>query len=245
MNRRVTLTIAAVLAIAGCAGETEAGAPPVTGAPTDSPSPTQPAEPSSPATPSAPASPADDEPVVASWTDDVTVTLGDWTVGRCDEGDAPLLCVRDGDQILGDLALHSFPMEPALEWVSLERAAQEQAETFVESFTSDRAEGCGDFTFTADPVRPTVVGGHPGSTTGFTLTDDDGRVVERVLVSITAYDGHYWLVQTDAYVADGGCLPPSETDRSFAPEDLADVEPFLAAVIAGTPLPETGAPSAG
>ena len=41
--------------------------------------------------------------VGADWTrDDVEVTFGDrWTARRC-EGSAPLLCVRDGDRLLGD-----------------------------------------------------------------------------------------------------------------------------------------------
>lgn len=82
-----------------------------------------------------------------------------------------------------------------------------------------------------------MIGGRPGARSGFTLQDSRGNVVERVVNHFVKRGDTMTLVNTDAYTTEGGCLPPSDGDLSFTPEDLETFEPYLDRLVADTPLP--------
>lgn len=111
------------------------------------------------------------------------------------------------------------------------------ADGSLAALREDRSAGGPGFEFSADDVRDASVGGEPGKRAAFTLTDADGRVVERIVNHFALQGQTFVIVNTDAYVGDGGCLGPSETDASFAPEDLATLEQHLDDLIADSPLP--------
>ncbi len=173
-----------------------------------------------------------------SWNDPFQLTLPTgWTVRDC-EGDRPHMCVWDGDVFLGDIEIvGGYPLDPVDDPRDPEGLLTAWAERFVADFREDRAKGCPDFTFTGDDVTPARIGGEPAVRTGFTLRATDGTVVERVVNHYTLHGGEIWLVNTDAYAAEGGCLAPSETDPSFLPTDMATMERFLDDLVDRTPMP--------
>jgi hypothetical protein len=186
----------------------------------------------------APPTPTPPEPqLVMDWREPFELALPNgWIVRDC-EGERLTTCVYDGEVFLGDIELApGYPLDD-------DQAAQEPQELlrtwardFLEDLAEDRADGCPAFTYTADEVVDATVGGQPGTRASFTLTDDTGRVVERVINHYTLHNGMLTLVNTDAYVEEGGCLGPSEFDPSFTPESLADLEPYLDRLVADTPL---------
>lgn len=205
------------------------------------------AVPTPPAATPSPDAPSDPEPVrpvpaelAGHWTDEFTVGPGGgWTLGAC-EGDAPDICVfRDGE-LVGNLELAEYPIdEPSGAPLEI---AEGRAESFLEFFADDRAKGCADFEFVADPIEEVAVGGVPGVKTGFRLVAQDGTVVERVINHFVVHDGVLFLVNTDAYVTDGGCLDPSETALEFEPDVLAEFEEHVDRIIADTLLPDATLP---
>ena len=177
------------------------------------------------------------EAVGADWTrGDVEVTFDDrWTVRRC-EGSAPLLCVLDGDRLLGDVELGRYPAgEDLLGAADLPAALRGHALDFLRTMEEDRAVACPEFGFQPMPTTDAVVGGEPAVRTGFVLRDRDGRQVERVIVHVAVRDATMWSVNASAYVEDGGCLPP---EQDFSPAALEAFEPYLDALVRGTPLPD-------
>lgn len=179
------------------------------------------------------------EAIGVDWNrDDVEVTLSDrWTVRGC-EGDAPLLCVFDGDRLAGDVELGQFSAgSDLLDTVDLPTALRAHADDFLQAMEDDRAIGCADFSFEAMAVTDTDVGGEPAVRTGFVLRDDQGRQVERVVVHVTVRGETMWTVNASAYVQDGGCLP---AEQDFEPATLEEFEPYLDAIVRGTPIPEDG-----
>ena len=192
----------------------------------------------------APASPAASPapmPAVASlradWIDDeVEVRLDNgWVVRGC-EGAAPLLCVHDGDRILGDVELGQFPAGEELLTDDPVAALLAHGRDFLAGMEEDRAVGCPAFAFEAMPPTSAVVDGGPAARMGFALRDGAGREVERVIVHVTVRDGTLWSVTASAYVDEGGCLP---SEQDFDPATLAVFEPALDALVRGTPLPTT------
>ena len=172
-----------------------------------------------------------------SWTGPFEIGLGNgWAVRDC-EGDRTNVCIFDGSTLLGDVELLTgYPLEDGDEDEDPQVVAEQWALGMIEHFREDRAMGCPDFTFTGDTVRRTSVGGRPGARGGFTLSDASGRVVERVINYYVIVDERAAIVNTDAYVAEGGCLGPSEYDPSFTPDRLAVLEPLLDELIAATPV---------
>jgi hypothetical protein len=178
-----------------------------------------------------------------SWTDPFEITLPTgWTLRDC-EGKRPHLCVWDGEAFLGDIEIAGgYPLDPGEEDMTPEALLTARAEAFLEHFGRDRAEGCPGFSFTGDPVAGASMAGIPAVRTGFTLRAEDGLVVERVVNHYALHEGEVWLVNTDAYATDGGCLGPSETDPSFPPDAMTAIERFLDDVVLRTPMP-TAPPS--
>lgn len=189
--------------------------------------------------PSDPAAPPAGElpPIQASWTDDTLEVILDngWTIRSC-EGDAPLLCVLDGDRLLGDIELAEYPAEGDLTGAEdLAAALRARGRDFLRSMEEDREIGCPDFAFQEVDVRDATVAGGLAVRTGFVLRDAGGREVERVVIYVTLHEGAMWVVNASAYRGDGGCLSP---EQDFAPADLEAFEPHLDALVRGTPLPE-------
>ena len=202
-----------------------------------SPSPAAPSPADEPPVPPSP-TPNDDEELTVLWTGAFELPLPNgWTVRDCD-GDRTHVCVHDGDELLGDIELLAgYPLDTAQQEQEPAALLDELTEGFLAHFREDRTTGCPDFTFVADEVRPVTVGGQPGARAAFSLVDDDGRVVERVVNHFTVRGDTYAIVNTDAYVAEGGCLGPSEYDPSFSPDDLASLEEHLDRIVADSPLP--------
>lgn len=224
-------TLAALMAIAalsstGCSvsdGATAGPSPSATETEHDAPEPT----PSS-----------TDEVLGVDWAGGFEISLpNDWSVRDC-PGDRLDACVQAGDAMLGDVELlKGYPLDEDQRTQDEEAVLAALAEGFLEHFRDDRAVGCPEFEFAADEVRDASVGGQPAKRAAFSLTDDDGRVVERVVNHFALQGPTYVIVNTDAYVTDGGCLAPSEYDASFAPSDLATFERYLDQLVADSPLP--------
>jgi hypothetical protein len=229
-HSRVCWTVAALaLAAGGCAAQ---GTPP-TAAPTTAVSPT-----SSPT--ATETSPTRAPELVGSWTEPFTIELPNGFIVRDCEGERTHLCVHDGASLLGDVELLTgYPLDATEASENPRDVLQQWAEAFVEQFRDDRGRGCAAFAFEAEAISETTVGGLLAVRAGFTLRDDDGRVVERVINHFTLLDGEVAIVNTDAYVDEGGCLGPSEYDPSFTPEQLDGFEPYLDALVGATPLPST------
>ena len=179
---------------------------------------------------------ASNKPLVVDWTGSFETELPNGWVARDCEGSRTHVCVYDGETFLGDVELvGGYPLEPGDREKDPQVVATEAATDMVGHFRADRAEGCAGFTFEGEAVSDATVGGQPGARGGFTLTDGSGRVVERVVNYYVVVGDQMSIINTDAYVEEGGCLGPSETDPSFTPANLAELEPFLARLIADSP----------
>lgn len=175
--------------------------------------------------------------IEAHWTADFSLELDDtWSLREC-EGDAPDICVERDGEIVGNLELSEYPLDEAEKEQAPADVARTRAQGFLDFFSGDRAEGCPDFQFVADPVDLTMVGGQPGARTGFRLLDATGRTVERVTTHYAVHDGALFLVNTDAYALDGGCLDQSEVDLQFTPDVLQGFEPYVDRLVSATTLP--------
>lgn len=217
---------AVVLLAAGC----QSG-----GGPVAAPSPsTTPSTTSTSAPPPAPN-------LVMNWTGPFQTRLPNgWLVRDC-EGSRTNVCVYDGETFAGDIELLAdYPLEDRDLTADPKAVARKWAADMVTHFRDDRAQGCSAFTFRGDEVVTVTVGGRPGARSGFTLTDRSGRVVERVVNHYVIVDGKAAIVNTDAYVTEGGCLGPSELDPSFTPDAMKGVEPYLDALVAATPITPSG-----
>lgn len=176
-------------------------------------------------------------PLVADWErDDVVVELpGGWRVQGC-EGDAPLLCVVDGERQIGFLELGRYPLPDAHDGDDRAYLASTM-DGYVEGMRADRAAACPYLEFEAIPAIDRSVGGAPGLRGGFRLVDADGREVERHVVYWAVSGGEHVTVTVPAYTSDG-CLEPM---GEFTPEDLGLVARHLDALVADTPIPTTAA----
>ncbi|MBS3941252.1 MAG: hypothetical protein KG028_09875 [Actinobacteria bacterium] len=235
MSARPSLTMLGLVAVlAACGGPVEEVRPPIGDPPTEDVVVVDPPDGDLPEDGDAPM--PELPPLVADWErDDVRVELPiGWTVERC-EGEAPLLCVMDGERQAGFLEVGRYPLPETYDGDATAYLAATQAD-FVASFRADRATGCPRFTFEAVPSINAVVGGHPGLRGGFRLVDDDGREVERHVVYWTVADGEHVTVTVPAYATDG-CLGSM---GEFTPEDLGLVALYLDHLVAQTPLPAAG-----
>lgn len=222
-RRRLVPAVALVLVLAACGG---AGRP-VTAPTADPPAQEPPAE-ESPGDEPLPQFP----PIVADWEGGTRVELPNgWAVEGC-EGDAPLLCVVDGERQVGFLELGSYPLPTDPDRDDADHLASAMAD-FVDGMRADRATGCPDLEFETVPAIEATIGGEPGLRGGFRLVDDTGREVERHLLYWTVVDDRHVTVTVPAYAEDG-CLAAM---GEFTPEDLGLVALYLDDLVARTPLP--------
>lgn len=226
----VLLAIAALASLAGCSPTDGA-----TAQPSPSPSDTEHTTPSPAPSPS-----PDPDSLAVDWTGPFALSLANgWSVQDC-EGDRMDACIYDGDVMIGDVELLSgYPLDGGQRGRDEATVLSELASGFLEHFREDRAAGCPDFEFVADGIRDTTIGGQPAKRAAFTLLDSDGQTVERVINHFTLEGDSYTIVNTDAYVTEGGCLGPSDYDASFAPRNLATMEQYLDRLVADSPLPPT------
>ncbi|MDP8931283.1 MAG: hypothetical protein M3O70_22610 [Actinomycetota bacterium] len=224
IGARCLLAVIAVV-VSACAAQASATAPPA---------PSGDAQPETTPTLIAPSDPD----LVMNWAAAFSLALPNgWVVRDCD-GERTTVCLYDGDVVLGDIELlAAYPLDPDQVRQTPQALLRDWAADFVTQFREDRAQGCSTFTFTEDEPTDAVVGGQPATRAAFTLTDDSGHVVERVITYYTLQANTVTIVTIDAYVDDGGCLGPSEHDPSFRPQHLAELEPYLNRLIAHTPLP--------
>jgi hypothetical protein len=183
--------------------------------------------------------PTRDQPAM-SWTSPFEVTVPNgWTIRDC-EGERLNVCVYDGSRSLGDIELNTdYPLDSIDVGRDPAATAHKLAEAMTAHFRDDRARGCSAFTFTGDTVRAASVGGKPSARGGFTLTNREGRVVERVINYYLVEGAKFAIVNIDAYVSEGGCLGPTEYDPTFTPADLDKLEPHLDSLVAATPTTAT------
>lgn len=222
----VVLMAMATLALVGC-GTARSSVPPTTSTPSTVPS-------------SLPTLP-EPEPSVIHWTEPFVVELDNgWVVRDC-EGDRTNVCVWDGEAFLGDIELAAgYPLDDPPGAADPAAVAAAWAADMVEHFREDRRAGCAAFTYEGHDVVDAVVGGRAGARSGFTLTDRAGRVVEQVINYYVVVEGSMSIVNVDAYVAEGGCLGPSEYDPSFDPAVLAVLQPHLDDLVAGASASSSG-----
>jgi hypothetical protein len=168
------------------------------------------------------AAPADEIPDVSDPEGDPDPSLT-WTVEDC-EGDAPILCVMDGDRVVGTVEYLQFPAEG-------ETDLRARAADYYDTFEEDRGHAYGDdHTFTAFEPRDVTVGGQPGLRYGFTVTASDGLVAERHVIYATVRGDSIHVVGASGY--DMGT-----EFFDFVPTELQLFEPRLDALVAERPLP--------
>lgn len=227
----VAAALTAVALLAGCSltGDPAAGGtPPASEAPEGSEVPSE--EPSDPA------------PIAVDFASGgATVTLDNgWRVGHC-EGEAPFLCVSDGDRLLGSVEYGSYPLSDDLAVALAEGRLVEALEARIaeqhEAIAADRAIGCGpDYEYVALPAQRTTVGGEPAVVYGFSGVVD-GREVERHRSYFLVHAGQFWVVGAPASDPEG-CMGTDLPE--FAPADLVTFEPYLDRIVAGSELPAEG-----
>jgi hypothetical protein len=179
----------------------------------------------------------DDEEVpeptlVADWTGQFTIELPNgWRVEHCD-GDAPMLCVLDGDTHIGVIELAEFPLGD--EYDGDDRAYLDaHVASFLAEMRADRETGCAHLDFEPEPTAEVEVGGTSGYRTGFVMSDDAGDVLERHIVYVAVHDGALFVVNAAAY-DEGACL---ERLGEFRVADLDVLREYLDGIVGATPLP--------
>lgn len=202
------------------------------GAPTDPPT-----DPDDTGDPSA-------DPIAVDWNDPgAVVTLDNgWELAHC-EGDAPLLCVHDGDTLLGVVEAASSPFDDELAAVldaeGLDAALARHVADYHETFAADRAEGCGDdYEYVAHETEQALLAGRPAVRYGFSGLLD-GVEVERNVTILAIFDGQLKLITAVAN-ASASCLH-SEEFAELTPDDLITFEPYLTSLAAGSVLPPSTA----
>lgn len=218
--------------------------------------PAAPGEPGTPTQPTATPFPVLDfeqiQPVLRMLVENASVPANlpaDWLVHPCD-GSAAFWCVTLG-QDSGSVELLGFPLQTMTEFGAIlstlgltptaidisNDVYQQQAVIALQRFVDDqhaairedRQISYGDSArFDPMPTQTIRFGGLPGLRYGFTLTDSNGKVVERV-VSYVAFDG------TAVYTIGTTYFPAAEWSFS-SDEALVAFLPYLDQLVAGLPL---------
>lgn len=185
------------------------------------------------------------EPLAVDWTDpNLAIPLpGGWTLGDCD-GDAPLLCIADGDTLLGSVEAASSPFDDHLAGVlhtqGLEAALRAHVASYHGTFRTDRAAGCPDgYAYEEHPTVTATLAGTPALRYGFSVRDADGVEVERNLNYLTILGGQLKSVTAVAN-ATRSCVHVDEF-AELLPGQLAELQPTLDAIAAGSVLPASTA----
>lgn len=174
--------------------------------------------------------------MAADWSNPFAFDLPNgWTLTHC-EGDAPMLCLLDGERHVGFLELGEYPL-PAEAGDDARAYLDRHVQDFLDAMREDRAVGCPALSFEPTPPLEVEVGGQPGVRAGFRLVDDRGAEVERHVLYWTAVDDTVFSITAPAY-AEGGCM---EAMGEFAPADLGLVTLFIDRIVADTTLPAVAA----
>lgn len=168
---------------------------------------------------------------------------GGWSVKSC-EGDAPLLCFSFQGEVAGVVELSEFPISSLPEFSaaladgSLEDAITEFAVAYYRDIRRDRERGCPDgYIFESRPPERVLVGEDTGVKMSFTGRLADGSASELTIAYAAVQEESLFIVNAAAYDL-GGCLAPEAEFTSST--QLLDLEPFLDALVAGSPLPRPG-----
>lgn len=163
--------------------------------------------------------PADEVPDVGDPDPSLT-----WTVDDC-EGDAPILCVTDGDRTVGTVEYVQYPSEGDTD-------LRARVADFHATFEADRGAAYGpDHTFGTTGPAEVSVAGLPGLRYGFTITAPDGTEAERHVNYMTLRGDTIHVASASGYaVEDNEYL-------DFMPQELQLFEPRLDAIVAERPLP--------
>lgn len=161
------------------------------------------------------------------WSEGFVVLDNGWTVESC-AGDAPILCVRDGDRPVGTVEVSTYPVEAGM-------ALSDRVADLYSMVEQDRASTCGpDHALdTAEPEAATV-GGADGLHYGFALRAPDGTVTEATDAYMVELAGTLYVVNAAAQLP-GSC--PGGLEGAFTPADLDTFAPYLADLVVGLPLP--------
>lgn len=202
-----------------------------------------------------PVAPAAAVTAAIDWADRPTTPIElpeGWSVVAC-EGDAPLLCATEGDADPAvvehlPLPLPGFPelQQDLAAGVPPRVALAAEADRFHAVFREDRQMGCpAGWTYAPLATRGAVVGGLPGITYGFTVTDVDGRLVEHVRswmgVREDGQDGVVDIVTANELNA-GACLGDEGT-QPFREGGLGRFAPSLAQLVARSTFGPGSAPA--
>lgn len=185
------------------------------------------------------------EPVTIDWLNQESLVRleGGFSVKSC-RGDAPLLCVRTGGEIVGIVELIEFPVstipelrEPLAEG-TLRKALTEFANSYYRDIAADRRAACPTgYSFETREPALVSIGGDPGIKMVFTGRLADGSPSE-MTISHAAVKGESLFIVGAAAYDPGGCLGTEGSE--FTTELLVDFEPALDAIVAGSPLPDPG-----
>lgn len=172
-----------------------------------------------------------------------------WQVEPC-EGQAPILCVSDGQQNVGYAELLVNPLSSydadhplrvaagalpadiasytAEDLALVQETLTALAEEHLEVIREDRAITYPDDTFTPLPQEPAQLGPLPAVSFGFVHTDPAGEVVERYLY-VAAFDQDfvYWF---------GAQYDPANVTTFVSDETVLAFAPFFVEMAAGLPL---------
>lgn len=178
-------------------------------------------------------------PLRVDWNDRpaAPIDLGDgWSVQGC-EGDAPFMCIEQDDQPVGTVELVRLP-RPTDTLPDAEPSASQlraQARAVLSAHVPDRREACpDDHDVTVDDVALVEVAGGPGARYGFTVTDGEGTVVERVIGHLTVDSEDLVLIVANARTA-ATCVVDEEF-TGFAPDTLQRFAPHLDRIAARSVL---------
>lgn len=165
------------------------------------------------------------------------------------EGQAPLICVHDGQGNMGyvellifpltsyaadhpvRLAVEALPTNPAEQGSSVQQALTALAEEHLAVIAADRAITYPNDTFAPLPMEPAQMGALPALSFGFLHMNKAGEVVERYL-NIASFDRRfiYWL---------GINYDPANVFTFVSDTAVTQFAPFFLKIGTSLPLPDS------
>lgn len=148
-----------------------------------------------------------------------------WLLRHC-EGDAPILCIEEGDTTIGAVRLSAYPAEPGLDLAA-------HVEDLYDSLSAERAEICGpDYVVLPEPARLLQLDGDPAVRFAYTATRGGAPTERFIGVIVAAADARYSVV-AEAYSEDA-CVAVDEV--VFSPTDLDTFEAWFLDIVEGAEL---------
>lgn len=177
---------------------------------------------------------------------------GGFTIEAC-AGDAPLLCVQEGDQAQGLVEHLAFTLDSFDELardiaagVSVHDALLAEIGRFSRAVREDRVATCPDtYTFQTAPTVSAVVAGNEGVRYGFSVLGERGNLVERgvgFMTLRTTAEGTMVSVLAASELNDGACVDSSGT-LPFTDGGLGRFVPTLTGIAARADLGEGSTPA--